>query len=288
MKTLTYRLEAFFLRFFSRAFRILPLDVSSAIGALIGRAIGPFFSAHNTAKKNLIAAFPEKTLRERQRILAGMWANLGRVGAEYSSLPGARRASRITVIGAEYLPKKGEAALFFSGHIGNWELLCPIAYDREVDLSIVYRHTNNPYVDSIIADIRQSHTSGLIAKGLRGGIRILSALKRGGSVAMLVDQKLNNGIAVPFFGREAMTSPAIAEIALKYDIPVIPARVIRTGGAHFEGHIYPPLAFAKTGDHKEDVRALMAKINSVLEGWIREHPEQWFWVHRRWPKPSQK
>lgn len=286
MRKFQYRLEAFLLSFFLRGFRVLPLDISSAIGACMGRAIGPFFSAHKTAKKNIAEAFPTMTAREIDRLTGRVWANLGRVGAEYASLPGKRLSARINVTGAEYLPKKGEAALFFSGHLGNWELLCPIAHSRGVDLSIVYRHTNNPYVDKIIADLRRPHTNELIAKGLRGGMRILAAIKRGGSVAMLVDQKQNNGIAVPFFGRDAMTSPAIAEIALKYNIPIIPARVVRTRGAHFEGIIYPPMIFERTGNHKDDVLLLMTRINAMLEGWIREHPEQWFWVHRRWPKPK--
>ena len=159
-----------------------------------------------------------------------------------------------------------------------------MAFDRGVDLSIVYRHTNNPYVDALIAKVRKDNTNELIAKGLRGGMKILGALKRGGSVAMLVDQKQNNGIAVPFFGRDAMSSPAIAEIALKYNIPIIPARIIRSKGARFQSIIYPPLVFEKTGDHKADVLMLMTLINQTLEGWIREHPEQWFWVHKRWPK----
>ncbi len=285
MKRFKYYVEAFFLALFFRVFRFLPLDISSGIGGEIGRMIGPFFSANKTAKMNIANAFPEMSEKEINRIIGKMWEHLGRVGAEYSSLPGTRLSSRLEVTGAEHLPKKGEAALFFSGHIGNWELLCPVAFDRGVDLSIVYRHTNNPYVDAIIAKVRKDHTVDLIAKGLRGGMKILGVLKRGGSVAMLVDQKQNNGIAVPFFGRDAMTSPAIAEIALKYNIPIIPARVIRNKGAKFHSIIYPPLAFEKTGDHKADVLMVMTKINAMLEEWIREQPEQWFWVHRRWPRP---
>lgn len=284
MKPITYRIEAFFLLLFFRLFRLLPLDIASGLGGEIGRLVGPFFSAHKTARKNLALAFPDMTAREINHLTGRMWEHLGRVGAEYPSLPGTRLSSRLTVIGAEHLPKQNQAALFFSGHIGNWELLCPVAHDRGVDLSIVYRHTNNPHVDKIIAGLRKDHANELIPKGMRGGVKILAAMKRGGTVAMLIDQKQNNGIAVPFFGRDAMTSPAIAEIALKYNIPIIPARVIRTKGAHFQSIIYPPLSYEKTGDHKTDVMAVMTQINAMVEGWIREHPEQWFWVHRRWPK----
>ncbi|MDX2074272.1 MAG: lauroyl acyltransferase [Alphaproteobacteria bacterium] len=283
-KHIRYRIEAAALWLLFTFFRLLPLDVSSAIGGEIGRLTGPFFSAHKTARRNIAAAFPEMKKPEIHRLMGRMWEHLGRVGAEYSSLPGDRLSSRILVSGAEYLPKPGEPGFLFSGHIGNWELLCPVAYDHGVDLSIVYRHTNNPYVDTIIANLRRPHTNELIAKGMRGGVKILGALRRGGSVAMLVDQKQNNGISIPFFGREAMTSPAIAEIALKYDIPIIPARIIRTQGAHFQCIVYTPIVMQKTGDHKEDVRRLMMRMHAILEEWIRECPEQWFWVHRRWPK----
>jgi KDO2-lipid IV(A) lauroyltransferase len=286
VKHLVYRIEAFFLSLFFRLFRLIPLDVASAIGGEIGRMVGPFFSAHKTAKRNIAAAFPDMSNKEINVLTGKMWEHLGRVGAEYASLPGTRLSSRVRVIGAENLPAKTMPGFLFSGHVGNWELLCPVAHERGVDLSIVYRHTNNPYVDKIIADKRRGHTNEMIAKGLRGGVKILAAVKRGGSVALLVDQKQNNGIAVPFFGKPAMTSPAIAQIALKYDIPIIPCRVIRTGGAHFDCIIYPPLHIEKTGDHTQDVLALMTRINAILEEWIRERPEQWFWVHRRWPKPT--
>lgn len=286
MKDLQYRIEAGLVRFFFRGFRLLPLDISSAIGATMGRTIGPFFSAHKTAHNNLMHAFPELTKHERQKIVGDMWDNLGRVMAEMSSVPGTRLTSRIEVTGTEHFPAPGKPVLFFSGHLGNWELLYPMAYDAGVNLTLIYRHINNPYIDKLVHDLRMSHASELIAKGLRGGVKMLAALKRGGSVAMLVDQKLNAGMPIPFFGRDAMTATAIADVALKYDIPIIPARVTRIGGAHFKGRVYPPLEYIKTGNREEDTRAVLVAMNAMLEGWIRENPEQWFWVHKRWPRQA--
>jgi len=100
---------------------------------------------------------------------------------------------------------------------------------------------------------------------------------------MLVDQKMNNGIAVPFFGRPAMTAPALAQLALRFDCPVVPARVVRLNGAHFQLIVYPPLEVAKTGDREHDTLTLMTQVNTMIEGWIRERPEQWLWLHNRWP-----
>ncbi len=124
----------------------------------------------------------------------------------------------------------------------------------------------------------------MLPKGGQGAVRLLRAIKNGQSLAMLVDQKMNDGIAVPFFGRDAMTAPAIAEFALRYDMPIIPVRVVRTKGCHFEATVYPPLEYEKTGDEEKDSLIIMTKINALLESWIREHPAQWFWVHKRWPK----
>lgn len=284
MKPLLYICEALILEALCLLFRALPLDAASAVGGFVGRSIGPLLSAHKTALANLAAAFPEKTEAERHAIALGMWEHLGRVVAEFPNLPGTRLTARINAHGAEHLPTPGNAALFFSGHIGNWELSYPMVFDRGVPTTLIYRHANNPYVDRIIHRLRLSHASKMFPKGMRGAAKILRSLKDNESLALLVDQKMNTGIAVPFFGRDAMTAPAIAELALRYDKPIIPVRVIRRKGAHFDGYIFPPLHFARTGNDKEDARVIMTQINALLESWIREYPEQWFWVHKRWPR----
>ena len=280
---LQHVVEASLLRALFAFLRALPLDSASALGGFLGRRIGPFFSAHKTALRNLVRVFPEKPEAWRREIRERMWENLGRVAAELPHLPGQVLINRLVIRGEEHLPKTGESALFFSGHLGNWELLPSIPHYRGVPITLVYRHANNPLVDKIIAGIRAVHSDNMIAKGPRGAFKLAKALKRKESICMLVDQKMNDGISVPFFGKPAMTAPAIAQLALHYDMPIIPARVVRTGGAHFEVTIDPPVAFEKTGDKDADQRAIMTTINARIETWIREHPEQWFWVHKRWP-----
>jgi KDO2-lipid IV(A) lauroyltransferase len=188
---------------------------------------------------------------------------------------------RTRIEGWEHVPNK--PLIFFSGHVGNWELLPLISASQNRRMGIVYRKANNPHVDAMISGLRLPHADGLFAKGVRGAVQIVRAIKAGKSLAMLVDQKMNDGISVPFFGRDAMTAPAIAVLALKYDLPIIPARVIRTQGAHFKTIIYPPLRILKTGDHAADVKKIMSEINLILEFWVRDIPDQWFWVHKRWP-----
>jgi KDO2-lipid IV(A) lauroyltransferase len=149
-------------------------------------------------------------------------------------------------------------------------------------LSNVYRAANNRHVDRLLRVLR-TDSAELIPKGSAGARRVIAALGRGAPLAMLIDQKMNDGIPVPLFGRDAMTAPALAQLALKYDCPVLPARVERVGGAHFRVTVEPPLAVPRSGDRQADTRALMAAVNQQLERWIAARPEQWLWLHRRWP-----
>lgn len=284
MKKLRYRIEAAALSLLFTAFRLLPLDLASYIGGFMARAVGPFFRAHKTAKQNLKMVFPTFSDRQIQTIVTRMWDNLGRVAAELPSIASKTLYNRATIEGTEHLPKPGQPVIFVSGHFGNWELTYPILYQQGLPTTLVYRHLNNPYADKIIANIRLPCSGGIIPKGPRGAIRMAHTLKKGNPMAMLIDQKMNDGIAVPFFGKDAMTATAVAQFALRYNLPIIPARVVRTKGAHFKATVFPPLLYEKSGDEERDVHEIMTRLNAVLEGWIREYPEQWFWVHKRWPE----
>lgn len=284
MQTIKHLIEAAALYLLFTAFRLLPLDAASYIGGFMARAIGPLLSAHKTASMNLAMVFPAMSPEEKHKILTNMWDNLGRVAAELPHLPGDKLFERVKLNGLETLPPTGKAVIFFSGHIGNWELNYPIAHRRGIPITIIYRQANNPYVDKMIEALRATQSESMLPKGSKGAIRLARAIKDGHSLAMLVDQKMNEGLPVPFFGRDAMTAPAIAEFALRYDMPLIPVRTMRTRDCHFEATVYPPLAFEKTGDDEKDKLAILTHINALLESWIREHPAQWFWVHKRWPK----
>lgn len=266
------------------AFRQFSLDSASTLGGLMARSIGPNLSAHKTARENLKMVFPNLSRNEQNKLLDKMWDHLGRVAAELSYLQSDTILKRIKVTGVENLPAQGKPAFMFSGHIGNWELLACIAQAGGRPVTGVYREANNPIVDKMITKIRAPRYVNLIPKGTQGAVKIVRSIKNNEAIAMLVDQKMNDGISVPFFGRSAMTATAIAELALRYDMPIVPARVFRTAGANFEGKIYPAITYQKTGDKEKDVYNILLAINQILEGWIREHPEQWFWVHKRWPK----
>jgi KDO2-lipid IV(A) lauroyltransferase len=284
LKKAKYYLEAGALYLLFTAFSLLPLDLASFIGGWMARAIGPYLSAHRTARENLIKVFPKLKKNEINRILYKMWDHLGRVAAELTHIQGDEIIKRIDIKGADNFSKPGRAGFMFSGHIGNWELLACVAQASGRPVTGIYRGANNPIVNEMIEKIRSPRYVGMIPKGRQGAVKIVRSIKNNEVIAMLVDQKMNDGIPVPFFGFDAMTAPAIAELALRYDMPIVPANVIRKKGAHFECVVYPPLEYEKTGDNEKDVQTIMLAINKILEGWIRKHPEQWFWVHKRWPK----
>ena len=269
--------------------RVLPIDMASALGGWLGRTVGPHIPVSARAVKNLSAAFPEKSPSEIAAIVRGMWDNLGRMAAEYPHLGEINvydPEGRVEVSGVEYadlLRDDGRGGIFFSGHIANWEIVSLGATQRDLPLDRVYREANNRLVEWLYQHGRAAVEGALIPKGPAGARELLSSLKNNRHIAMMVDQKMNDGIPVPFFGRDVMTAPALAELALRYDCPVVPARVKRLKGAHFKILIYPPLELVKTGDRQADIAANMAQVNAIIEQWVRDTPEQWLWLHNRWP-----
>lgn len=254
-------------------FRALPLDVASALGGWIARKSGKYLKWHRVAEANLRTIYPTKTESEIQQILRDMWDNLGRNLAEYPWLSSKKLQSRIEFENP-YLPP---AAIFAAAHLGNWEIAPLMAYLKSVPLTLIYRRVNNPLVEKMIYAIRSRHCAGLYPKGKRGAAEVLRALKTGKSLGMLVDQKMNDGIEVPFMGRPAMTAQATAELALRFKVPIVMARVVRISGAHFR--VETKLLKIST---EESPAEIMLTINQQLEQWINEFPAQWLWIHRRW------
>jgi len=211
--------------------RVLPLNMASAVGGWLGRTVGPRLSISSRAVKNLTNAFPEKTPGEIAGIVRGMWDNLGRVTAEYPHLGEINVydpkgiVESVGVENVDLLREDGRPGIFFSAHFGNWEILPLGATQRGVPLDRVYREANNRLVEWLYRHGRATVEGALIPKGPAGARKLLRSLKKGRHIAMLVDQKMNDGIPAPFFGREVMTAPALAEMALRYDCPVVPARI---------------------------------------------------------------
>lgn len=287
---LRYRLEAAGARLLFTLLGALSVEGASGFGAWLMRTFGPLTGAHRVGDMNMQRALPDLDAKARRAALAAAWDNLGRTMSEYPLLSRFLKGpetARVELGGEalaalQALAARGDPAILACAHFGNWEVL-PIAIARALKpVTIVYRPANNPLVDAMIADVRAPYAAGLAPKGAGGAREIVSALKAGGIVAMVVDQKINTGIEAPFFGRGAMTGPAVVKFAQRFGCPVFPVQTLRTGGAHFKVIIETPWRF--TPD--DDVQAALTRINQHIEGWIRRTPGQWLWMHRRWPKDS--
>ncbi len=290
IKTLVQAVEAAAARLLLSVFARLSVDRASALGGRLARMIGPWLPVSGVARRNLGRAYPEKSAAEIEALVLGMWDNLGRVAGEYAHLGEIDVTDpdgRVEVVGVENVERlrdDGRGGIFFSAHLGNWEIAPLGATQNGVALTQIYRAANNPHMEPILRSLRAPVGGIHYPKGAGGAKKLIEALSRGEHLGMLVDQKLNEGIAVPFFGRDAMTAPALAQLALRFGCPVVPARVERLDGAHFRLTVYPPLTLATSGDRQADIAAAMGQINALIEEWIRARPEQWLWLHRRWPE----
>lgn len=288
-KHLAYRLQALGARLLFALFAALPLDEASAFGGWLARRLGPFTTAHRIAANNLRRALKYKKDTELYEILEAMWDNIGRTLAEYPHLGELMRdSSRIEVVDkADYLARlrdDGIGALLVGMHSGNWELSTVPGFRAGLKQHHFYRAPNNPFVDRMIRGMRAGmQQEGYLAKGAEGARQAMALLKNHAHIGMLVDQKQDEGIAIPFFGRDAMTTTAPAAFARRFGLPIVADRVVRLKGARFRIYV-EPVEVTRTGDREADVAATTRQISFMLENWIRQYPEQWFWVHRRWPK----
>ena len=260
----------------------------------LARRVAPLMRENKIGRDNLTAAFPEKSPDEIERILAGVWDNLGRVAAEFAHLdriwnhdPARPETSRIEVSTRSdelfaKLRDDGKPALIFASHLGNWELPALAAPAHGIESAALYRRPNIASVDRAIREIRAVNMGTLIPTSASAPIQIAQALQAGQHVGMLVDQYFTNGVEVMFFGRKTRANPLLARMLRQIDCPVHGVRIIRLPNNRFRGEIseeVPPVRDAK-GDI--DVQGTMQAITTVIEGWVREHPEQWLWLHRRW------
>lgn len=279
-----YLLETALVYVFYSVFRIMPVDMASNTCGWVFRQIGPRLGASRKAEKNIAFALPELSAARQRQALLDMWENLGRVFAEYPHLKTLK--DRIELVGGEHLDQiRGGPGILVSGHFANWEV-CPIIAEKcGVPIHVVYRRPNNLYLDGLLNRLRaQGGAAGTIPKNIEGARKMVSVLKKNGHLGVLIDQKFNNGIAVPFFGADAMTTPAVTQMAGRLDCPLLPARIERLKGARFRVTVYPSIQSPKTGDAVQDSYIMLTEIHKMFEDWIRAQPGQWLWLHRRWPK----
>lgn len=283
MKKLRYFIEFLLVKFWLLLINLLGIDLARKLSISIFTFIGMKLKATNTARKNLSKIFPKLATAEIEKIVINVWKNLAMVAAEtpfLMSMVNKNFHKHVKIIGYENIAKlNGNRALIYTAHYGNWEIIGKALYSMDgIKRCGVYREANNKLVDKIIYDMRNKIPANMVPKGKGGAKQIIAALQSNQQVVMLVDQKMNDGIKVPFLGHDAMTAPAIATLALKYKCPIIPVQIIRKNNANLEVIIHKAL------DYKEDesINSIMAKINDEIGRWVEEYPNLWFWLHRRW------
>lgn len=293
-RKIRYLIEFIIVKFGVIFFLLFPLKTASNIAAKIAIFVGKKHKVNKLAYNNISKAIPELDESKKQSILTKMWDNLGRIVGEYPHICNYndKKLSKIITYSdnfkknIEILKSEKKGGIIISGHIGNWEVGPKSLTMQGLKINVVYRPLNNPYVEKLTADMRQKYGGvKLIPKSAKGNRQIIEAIKKGEFVIILADQKISEGQPIKFFHDEAITTTSIARIALKYDISVIPARVIRQNNHHFIIDMDSPMSKKAKNDKKDlDVIEFSAMINNKLENWIRQYPEQWFWVHNRWKK----
>lgn len=290
MRMLKYFLQAIPIYILFGFFRILPLDVASHVGAFMMRKLGPLFKKKKVAEKNLRRAFPEKSEEEIQEIMVGMWDNLGRVLGEFPHLARVKvfndpkRMKLVNEDIAQQQLDEGKPLLLFAAHLANWEVSSLLAAMRGLELHRIYRISNNPFIEKLVVFSRRKILGDLLPKGKAGARRLKELLNQRAMLGMLVDQKFNRGEKMPFFGHLAPCLTSYIEFGYSYGYSLVPARVERLKGASFKVTVYPPIQLHDLGDKRENIRDALTQVNALFEEWIRERPEQWLWIHNRWPK----
>lgn len=274
------------------ALRLLPPRLGLSAADAISRRIGPLTPRHRVTTENLRLAYPDMDAGARARLAIDNWGEMGRLAAEYVFLdqmfdyvPGRAGPGLIEVEGAavfEDLRARRGPFILFTAHLGCFELLpiCAAAFGLKV--TALFRPPNNRYVARRVLAARRTRSGDLVPSKAGAVWTLVGELERGGAVGMLVDQKFGRGAATTFFGRPCRTNPLVPKLARQFGCEVYPARAIRLPGGRHRLELLPRLELPRGPDGGIDVDAACQTLNDVVEGWVREHPAQWMWFHRRW------
>jgi KDO2-lipid IV(A) lauroyltransferase len=259
------------------------------------RKLGPRLPEHRIGRANLVAAFPDKPAAEIEKILAGVWDNLGRYAVEFAQIDRLSNtdpstpdddivADPTTSERFHQLRHDGKPALIFAAHLANWELPALVAARHGLDTAVLFRPPNIRAVSDAVLKIRAGCMGTLVATGLDAPVKLLRMLEADRHVAMLADQHFVKGVDVTFFGRPCKANPLIAQLARHVECPIHGTRILRRPDDRnrFFIEMTDAIAPARDPEGRIDIAGTMQVITTVIEGWVREHPEQWLWLHRRW------
>jgi KDO2-lipid IV(A) lauroyltransferase len=278
-----------------RAIRLTDRRRTADFWGAFMRKVGPWLPEHRVGRANLVAAFPDKPAAEIEQLLAGVWDNLGRYAVEFAQIERLRNADPslpdddivadpATSALFHQLRNDEKPALIFASHLANWELPALVAARHGLDTAVLFRPPNIRAVSDAVIKIRAGCMGTLVATGLDAPVKLLRILEANRHVAVLADQHFVKGVDVTFFGRPCKANPLIAQLARHIECPIHGTRIVRRreDPNRFTIEMTPAIVPARDHAGLIDIAGTMQVITSVIEGWVREHPEQWLWLHRRW------
>ncbi len=285
MKIIKYFFEFIFIITFFIIFKIIGYKNATNLGEKIGRIIGPLFRSNHKIQSNLKYSNIGSTDKERKNIIKKMWGNYGRIFAEYMYINKFRKnnlSKNVEIIGEKILEEiknKKKPVIFVSGHFNNFELMAMYLEKSGIELAAIYRPLNNKFLNPIMEKIRKNYICRKqIKKGISGTKEILKFFKEGTSIALMIDQRVSEGIESNFFNRKASTTTIPAQFVKKYNCKIVPVYIERKEKYNFRLEILNPIEFSKN----EKIETITDKLNKILEKMITKNPDQWIWTHNRW------
>jgi len=285
MNKIKYFFQFIIIIFIFSIFKILGLKISSFVGGKLFQFIGPIFRSKKLIQKNIMRAFPSIDHKNLNKITSSMWNNYGRVFAEYMFIKNFRHQKinrNIIIVGNEILEdikKNNQKVVFISGHFSNFELMAMEIEKAGISLAAIYRPLNNIFLNVLMEKIRKNYIcKNQIKKGIGGIKDLLKLNKEGYSTALMIDQRVSEGIKSVFFNDEAYTTTIPAQLVKKFKIPIVPIFIERINGVKFKMTVHKPISFSDR-DSTEDITVT---LNKVLEKMILKNPKHWIWSHNRW------
>ena len=285
MNKIKYFFQFILVIFIYFIFIILGVKISSFIGGKLFELIGPWFRSNKIINKNIIKAFPNINKSKLDDLKSSMWNNYGRVFAEYIFMKNFRNGNlskNIIIEGEEILNEiknRNQKVIFISGHFSNFELMAMQIDKLGIKIAAIYRPLNNIFLNSIMEKIRKKYIcKNQIKKGIGGLKELIKLNKDGFSTALMIDQRVSQGIKSEFFGEKAFTTTIPAQLVKKFDIPIVPIFIQRYEGLNFRMKVYDPINFSKT----ESIESITTQLNKNLESMIFKDPYNWIWTHNRW------
>jgi Kdo2-lipid IVA lauroyltransferase/acyltransferase len=285
MKNLKYFIQYILIVSLLFLFKLIGHRYSLIISSKIIFFLGPLFRSNELVNKNLNIAFPNLNNFEKKKITREMWSNYGRILAEYIFIKNFRNSSlkkNIIVEGQSILDnikKNNRPVIFISGHFNNFELMAMHIDKSGIDLATIYRPLNNQYLNKILEKIRIKYICAKqVKKGIAGTKLLLKYFKNGTSIALMIDQRVSQGIKSNFFGQKAFTTSIPAQFAKKFKCDVVPIYIERINNANFKIIIKKPIKFSNS----YSIEKITNELNIVLQEMIIKNPGQWIWTHNRW------